>query len=160
MTRLLVLAATVTVGLVAGLLSAFAYAVMPGLRRTGDASFVSSMRGINIAIINPVFGVVFGGAVVLTVAAVVATRHQPAVFRWVLAALVLHGLAVVVTLAFNVPLNDRLEAGTGSAASLRDAFEGRWVVWNIVRSVASLGGFVSLVVATSLVGRSVEPARR
>ena len=63
MTRAAILAtATVLTGLSAGLFVTFSYAVMPGLRRTGDATFVQAMRAINSAILNPVFALVFGGA--------------------------------------------------------------------------------------------------
>jgi uncharacterized membrane protein len=46
-------AGTVTTGLMAGLFAAFSYAVMPGLARTDDATFVRSMQRINVAILNP-----------------------------------------------------------------------------------------------------------
>ena len=37
-------AATITNGLMAGLFAAYSYAVMPGLGRTGDATFVEAMQ--------------------------------------------------------------------------------------------------------------------
>ncbi len=78
MTRTLLTLSVIAVGLMAGLFAAFSYAVMPGLRRTDDDTFVRAMRAINEAILNPVFGVIFAGALVLLTASVVAlSRRRP-----------------------------------------------------------------------------------
>lgn len=148
MTKTLLLIATVLTGLSAGLFATFSYAVMPGLRPTDDGTFVHAMRAINIAILNPVFALVFGGAFVVTAAALIAGWGESS-RGWVVAALVLYVLgAFVITFAVNVPMNDALESGKGGAASLRDAFEDRWTVWNHARSVLTLAAFVSLVIGT------------
>lgn len=64
-------AATITTGLIAGLFAGFAYAVMPGLRRGDDRTFVDAMQQINKAILNGWFLSCFLGAfVALGVAAV------------------------------------------------------------------------------------------
>jgi uncharacterized membrane protein len=148
MTRVSLAAAATLLGLSAGLFATFSYVVMPGLRRIGDATFVQSMRAINVAILNPVFAVVFGGAALVTVAALIgawATDARP----WLLAAFVLYVLgAFVLTGAVNVPLNDALEAGTGPAAELRSAFEDTWVAVNHARSALTVAAFVCAVVAT------------
>ena len=146
MTRATVTAATVLMGLSAGLFTTFSYAVMPGLRRTDDTTFVQTMRAINIAILNPVFGLIFVGAGIAAAAAVIAGWGSAA-RPWLLAGLLLYVAgAFIVTGAVNVPLNDALEAGTDSAARLRGAFEDRWVVSNYVRSVLTTAAFVSLVI--------------
>lgn len=62
-------AATLTMGLLAGLFYAFAVSVMPGLARTDGRSFVDAMQRINMAITNPWFFLSFFGAPVLTIAA-------------------------------------------------------------------------------------------
>lgn len=146
MTSVLLVAAATLTGLSAGLFTTFSYVVMTGLRRTGDATMVEAMRGINVAILNPVFAVVFGGAAVATTAALVSawgTDARP----WLAAALALYVAgAFVVTGAVNVPLNDALEAGAGTPARLREEFEARWTVWNHVRSVLTLAAFVSTTV--------------
>ena len=46
----LLVASTLTTGLVAGLFYAFSCAVMPGLRRTDDAVLVATMTAVNRAI--------------------------------------------------------------------------------------------------------------
>lgn len=149
MTTFLVLLATTLTGLSAGLFAAFSFAVMPGLRRTDDEAFVRTMRAINVAILNPVFFVVFAGAGVAAIAAVVAGWDGDARW-WLVVGLGLHVLgAFVVTGAVNVPLNDALEAGTGSAAELRAAFEARWIAFNHVRSALTTVAFVCFTIGSS-----------
>jgi uncharacterized membrane protein len=147
-------AATLTTGLMAGLFAAFSYAVMPGLARTDDAAFVQSMQRINVAILNPVFGICFGGAALFGVLAVVLHLRRSAALPWVVAGLVLYVAVLVVTMALNVPLNDRLEAaGRGDPAAARAAFEDAWVRWNVVRSVLCVAAFGCLSWALVLHGR-------
>jgi len=62
-------AATITAGLMAGLLYAYACSVMIGLSRTDDRTFVDVMQRINLAIVNGWFFVTFFGALVFTAAA-------------------------------------------------------------------------------------------
>lgn len=48
-------------GLLGGLYLAFSVAVLPALRRRPAAEAEAVMRAVNGAILNPVFGVLFGG---------------------------------------------------------------------------------------------------
>ena len=149
-------AATVLTGLVAGLFQAFSYAVMPGLRRTDDATFVRAMRAINAAILNPWFLALFVGAPVLTVAAgvVVFVDGARLGLAWVAAGLVCSLLTLGVTGRVNVPLNERLQADPiethEEQRAARAAFERAWVRSNHIRSVASTAAAVALVIALSL----------
>jgi uncharacterized membrane protein len=147
-------AATVTSGLVAGLFAAWSYAVMPGFARLPDGAFVAAVQQTNAAILNPVFGVLFAGAVVLPAAAAGLHLSGPgrAVLPWVLVGLVLHLAVLGVTVGVHLPLNDRLAAAgdpatAADAAALRAGFEATWVRWNAVRAVLSTLGFTGLAVA-------------
>lgn len=143
---LLIIAAALT-GLSAGLFATFSYVVMPGLRRSDDAAFVGAMRGINIAILNPVFALVYGGSFIATIAALVVGWDDGS-RSWIIAALVTYALgAYVITGAVNVPLNNALEAGADSPSALRQTFEDRWIVWNHARSILTIAAFVCLLVA-------------
>ena len=145
-------AAVITNGLMAGLFAAYSYAVMPGLGRADDRTFVEAMQRTNAAILNGWFGLCFGGAVVFSVLAVVLHRGRPG-WGWIIAGLVLYVAVLVVTFRVNVPLNDALAAaGDGDPAAARAAFEGVWVRWNLVRAVLSTGALGCLVGA--LVSRS------
>jgi uncharacterized membrane protein len=137
-------AATVTMGLLAGLFFAFAMSVMPGLDRT----FVDAMQQINEAILNPWLVLILGGAPVFTVIATALHLQvgARAVLPWILAALALYVVALVITIGVNVPLNDALAAaGTlewiTDLTAVREKFEAPWVRWNIVGAVASTAAF-------------------
>ncbi|MBH5335854.1 DUF1772 domain-containing protein [Streptomyces pactum] len=156
------IAATVATGLSAGLFHAFACAVMPGLRKAGDRTFVETMQRINVAIVNGWFLATFLGALLLTGAAVVC--HLPAgagrrVLPWLIAALALYLAMFVITVAVNIPLNDELAAAgaverIADPAAVRERFEAVWVRWNTVRAVLSAAAFACLTWALVLHGRT------
>ncbi|MFI7004451.1 DUF1772 domain-containing protein [Nocardia sp. NPDC050175] len=149
----LVVAAVLT-GLMAGLFAGFVYAVMPGLRRSGDAAFVEVMQNINVAIVNPLFMTLFVGGLAAGLAAVVVNWRSgdPAVRYWAIAGFACYLLMFVITSGANVPLNDKLAAAGDPAqiadlAAVRAQFEGPWVAWNIARTVANVGALVCFAVA-------------
>ncbi|MDQ4045265.1 MAG: DUF1772 domain-containing protein [Chloroflexota bacterium] len=147
-------AATVATGLMAGIYLAFSIAVMPGLRVSGDATFIEAMQNINVKILNPVFLVIFFGSVVLPiVAAVLLIIDRDAGARWWAAGGAMLALTAYVTTANrNIPLNEVLaEAGPAAAitdqGAVRRPFEERWVRWNHYRSLASAFALIALVAA-------------
>ena len=161
---LLLLAATLTMGLIAGTFALYSHTVMPGLRRTDDRTFVEALGSLDHAIINPWFMIgAFGGALVFTALAALTQLHRSA-RTWVLAALVLYLIAVVITIAVHVPANDALKAALVAAggvdrihdiAEVRRSFdEARWAAWNLVRTLTSLAAFASLGWALVLHGQS------
>src|SRR5688500_17535686 len=54
-------------GLSAGVFFTYSNSVMPGLRRTDDHTYVTAFNGMNVAILNPLFFVVFVGAQIASV---------------------------------------------------------------------------------------------
>ncbi|MFD9290074.1 DUF1772 domain-containing protein [Streptomyces sp. NPDC060030] len=148
--------------LMAGLFCAFAYAVMPGLSRNDDRAFVRSMQHVNRAVINGWFLVPFLAPLpLLVLATVLAARgHSPGTLPWIVTALVLFGLAFLVTGTRNVPLNDALDevgadASPSQLGSARAAFESRWVRWNTVRAVLHTASLAALLWAIHLHGAIV-----
>jgi uncharacterized membrane protein len=133
-------AAVITNGLMAGLFAAYSYAVMPGLGRSDDRTFVEAMQQTNTAILNGWFGLCFGGAVLFAAAAVLLHLGRPGLL-WIVAGLVLYVAVLVVTFGVNVPLNDALAVAGPDLAAARATFEGTWVRWNVVRAVLSTGAF-------------------
>jgi uncharacterized membrane protein len=155
-------AATLTTGLMAGLYYAYAYSVMLGLSRTDDRTFVSAMQQINVAILNPWFFIIFFGALVFTALAGVLHLQADwrAVLPWIAAALVLYAASLLITIGFNVPLNNELNAAgdpdhIADLAAVRERFEASWVRWNIARAVASSAAFGCLIWALVLHGRAL-----
>jgi uncharacterized membrane protein len=154
------MAATITMGLVAGVFGLYTHTIMPGLARTDDRTFVGAFQAIDRAIINPWFMAGgFLGALVFTVVAAVAQLGQDAL-AWVVAALVLYLAVFVITIAVNVPRNDALKAAGDpddlpDLAAVRASFdEARWRRWNLVRTVASTTAFALLAWALVTYGRS------
>ncbi|GAB11684.1 hypothetical protein GOARA_082_00730 [Gordonia araii NBRC 100433] len=146
----LVVAAVLTSGLVAGLFAAFAYSVMPGLNRAQPTAAVEAMQRINTAILNPVFGLLFGGGLVVAILAAAVSWNDDLRW-WAAGALACYVVGVLITMVLNVPLNYRLDrAGTPAtgpeAATVWSEFAADWARWNIARAVVHLAGFGLLVV--------------
>jgi uncharacterized membrane protein len=142
-------AAAVTSAVVGGIFYAFSTFVMAGLDRAEPVEAIAAMRGVNAeAQANVPFLAMFLGSAVLALGVGVAAAFrlsQPGA-GYVLAGAVLALLAFIVTVAFNVPLNDRLDAVDPSGLSAADAtrewraYLGPWTAWNHVRTAAPLLG--------------------
>jgi uncharacterized membrane protein len=152
--------ATLTMGLITGAFALYAHTIMPGLRKTDDRTFVTAFGQMDRAIINPWFMITaFGGAFVLTLVAGLANRGTPALPP-IAAAFGLYLVAVVITIAVNVPLNDALKAAGDPAqvaqvAQVRAQFnEARWAAANLVRVATSAPAFGLLAWALVLCGRA------
>lgn len=143
-------------GLLAGVLYAFSVAVIPGLRSVKAKEHIAVMQSINLKIINPVFFLSFFGPTLLLPLAAFLQRDSPT-FPLLLGAAALHILGVNgVTIAGNVPLNDRLaRVDVGiltemEAEQARRAYQGRgsaWMRWHHVRTIASIVATVLVFIA-------------
>jgi uncharacterized membrane protein len=155
-------AATMSMGLMAGVFGLYAHAIMPGLGKTDDRTFVGAFQAIDRAIINPWFMPAFVGALVFTglAAALQLGGDGGSVLPWVLAAFVLYLAVFIITIGVNVPLNDDLKAAgdpdrIADLAAVRDRFdEAKWVAWNVVRAVASTAALGGLAWALVEYGRA------
>ena len=148
-------AAAVSSAAIGGLFSAFSTFVMAGLDRVNADQAIAAMRGINAeAQANAPFLLLFVGSTLLAlgVGVTAAFRLAQPGTGYVLAGAVLSVAAFAVTMAFNVPLNDRLAAvdpsGLAATDALREwqAYLGPWTAWNHVRTVAPLVGSVLMLV--------------
>ncbi|MDZ5622075.1 DUF1772 domain-containing protein [Nocardioides sp. HM23] len=151
-------AATITMGLSAGVFLLYAHTIMPGLKTTDDRTFVVAFGAIDRAIINPVFMVsAFFGALVFTTAAALLQLDEEA-FGWIAAALVLYAALVGITVRVHLPRNDALKADVAEGepddpAATRSAFgEATWVRWNWVRVALNLSAFGLLCWALVVAG--------
>jgi len=148
-------AAAVSSAAVGGLFFAFSTFVMRGLDRAEPVEAIAAMRAINSeAQVNAPFLALFVGSALVSLG--VGTI---AVFRWsqpgagyVVAGTALSLVAFVVTMAFNVPLNNRLAAMDPSGLSAADALRewrgylSPWTSWNHVRTGAPLLASVLMLV--------------
>ena len=149
----LTFAATLGSGLIAGVFFAFSSFVMAALRRRPAAEGMAAMQAINIAAINPAFLGVFLGT-----AAAGAVLGGFAVMRWSRpgAAYLLAGAGLycvgtfLVTMLFNVPLNNALAKATpgeASAEQLWIRYATRWTLWNHVRTAAAAAAMTLFAMA-------------
>jgi uncharacterized membrane protein len=155
------IAATISMGLMAGVFGLYAHAIMPGLRTTDDRTFVGAFQAIDRAIINAWFLPVFFGALVLSVLAAALHLGEGSVLPWAIAAFVLYLITFVITVRVNVPLNDAIKAAgdpdqISDLAVVRERFdEDRWARLNVVRAVTTTIAFGCLAWALVEYGRVV-----
>ena len=151
-----------TMGIGAGVFQLYNFAIMPGLGRTDDRTFVGAFQQIDRAIVGPWLLVFFLGPLVFTIlaAALYLGADERSALPWIGGALVLHLAVSVITIGINVPLNDKIKAAgdpdrIADLAAVRERFhEARWVGWNLFRAVASTVAFGCLAWALVLHGRS------
>jgi uncharacterized membrane protein len=149
----LTFAAALGCALAAGVFFAFSTFVMAGLDRTEPTAAVAAMQGINRAAPGPPLMTVLFGSAVLCIAVIVvallggagAAGGLPA------AGAVAYLLGTVgVTMAANVPLNDRLDRvdaeGPDAATEWRH-YHRRWRAWNHVRTLTSLAATAGMIAA-------------
>ena len=105
------LVTTLGCGLIAGAFFAFSSFVMPALKRLPTEGGIAAMQSINVLAVTPVFmTALFGTAAAclgLIAWAAFSWGKQPTALVLSGAALYIVG-TIGVTIAFNVPLNDRL----------------------------------------------------
>ena len=147
----LTVAAAVGCGVVGGVFFAFSTFVMAALRRLPAPQGIAAMQSINVTAVQPplmlaLFGTAAACAALIVVA--VTSWDEPSA-PWLLAGGLVYLLGeIVVTIAYNVPLNDEL------AALDPEADAGRWPGWvaqwsagNHVRTVAGAASAAALCIA-------------
>ena len=131
----------------AGMMYVFSTFVMRGLDRTGPVDAITAMRGMNVvANSNAPFLLAYLGAAVLAAAVGVVAVIQ--IGRpgsgWLLAGAIFGVLAAIITIAFNVPLNNHLDTVDPSGLSVADAarewqaYMSTWTAWNHARTVTAI----------------------
>lgn len=122
------------------------------------------MQSINVSVLNPLFFTAFFGTaaacVFVAIAAFVRWSEPGAVYLLAGSLLYLVG-TILVTIVFNVPLNEALAAAepdSADGASLWTRYVTAWTAWNHVRTAASLAGAALLMVAVCLQARGLGAA--
>jgi uncharacterized membrane protein len=130
--------------IIGGVFFGFSTFVMGALAQLPPAQGVLAMQRINVVVINPAFlGVFIGTAVLgLAQAALAVVTWDPARSPWLVAGGLLYGLGCFgVTMACNVPRNDRLAAlapASAEADGYWSVYLREWTWWNHVRTAAAL----------------------
>lgn len=145
---ILIIAGTLT-ALIAGLLYAYSVSVNGGLHRLTDSEYVAAMKSINDVIQNPVFLLSFVGPVILLpLAAFLQIEAYPA-FIFLVAASLLYIVGTFgLTIAGNVPLNEKLARSSAQeVTAARAQFEGPWNRLHAIRTAASIAAVVLVFAA-------------
>ncbi len=129
----------VLLGLSAGVFFAFSSFVMSGLGRASDEAAGQAMTGINETAVLPAFMSVFFGALLVPAGTGIwglVDGHDGG--AWILAGAAVYLVGTFgVTMALNVPLNNRLLAAHDKADGWRD-YRRPWTTWNHVRTLAAV----------------------
>lgn len=140
-------------GLMAGVFFAFSSFVMGALARLQPAAGIAAMQAINLTVINPAFMVAFLGTAVacawLTLFSLLRWP-QPGTAYLLLGSLLYLVGTFLVTLLFNVPLNNALaavEPSSPEGTSLWAKYLTLWTAWNHLRTVAALLSAAMLTLA-------------
>lgn len=141
-------------GLIAGAFFVFSVAVMAALRRLPANEGMAAMQSINVVIQNPAFLGVFVGTALLSIALAVMSflDWRPGASSYVLAGALLYFVgSFLLTILFNVPLNNALDAADATSPAGQEVWKNylsAWTFWNHIRTVASL--FATAAFALSL----------
>jgi uncharacterized membrane protein len=155
----LTLLAALGSGLVGGVFFAFSGFVMKALARLRPAQGIAAMQSINVMAVTPPLMVALFGTALACVALVVSSlftwREPVAMFRLIGSGVYLIG-TVLVTMVFNVPLNNALAAvdpDSAEGAAQWERYVPRWTAWNTVRAVAGIAAAAALTL-TLVAGRT------
>ncbi|TPJ67284.1 DUF1772 domain-containing protein [Mesorhizobium sp. B2-6-1] len=145
----LIFIAAIGSGVVGGVFFAFSNFVMPAMARLPAAGGIAAMNSINITVITPMFmTALFGTGLIclVLIAGAIIGWQQPGSF-WLLAGAVIYLVGnPIVTMVFNVPLNDALAAidpASSNGAAVWTTYLRDWVMWNHVRAITAITALAS-----------------
>lgn len=151
---ILLIAAIVGTGMVAGVFFAFSGFVMQGFDRLSPADAARAMREVNVTALRaPLMLAIFATALLVAILFVFALLGVPdGGTQWAIAGAALYLVGVIgVTGGANVPRNNRLaavaESDAAALAGAWRAFQPGWAAWNHVRTLSSTAACLCLVFA-------------
>jgi len=153
MLQVLTLLMCLGAGIVGGVFFAFSTFVMQALAQVSASCGVAAMQRINVVVLNPLFLGVFIGSAVLSPACIVTAflpwnaPRSPLLFG--AGVLYLAG-TFLVTMAFNVPRNNRLarlDSQSSEGSSFWPIYVREWSNWNHVRTAAAIASAACSAVA-------------
>jgi uncharacterized membrane protein len=143
--------AIVGTGLMAGVFFAFSTFVMRALGRLPAREGIAAMQSINAAVVPSLFLAVFLATSLLCLVVVVFSAMRwgdPSALLCGAGALIFLLGNFVVTMAFNVPLNNGLASVSSqdpAGAAVWQNYLIHWAAWNHVRTISALVSMVLLI---------------
>jgi uncharacterized membrane protein len=151
--RTVVIIAAIGAGVSAGVYFAFSTLVMGGIRRLTPSHAIGAMNGMNKAApASPLLMLVlFGTGVVCVLVLISGIQHRddPAA-GWRIAGAVLFLIGMLITIIYHIPHNEQLlkfDPTSADASTTWQRYYPSWIAWNHARTLTSLAGTVSLVLA-------------
>jgi uncharacterized membrane protein len=140
-------------GLLGGLYFAFSAFIMTSFARIDQAAGIAAMNAINVDIVKSMFMPLFllttlAGAALVVLA--ILRWGEPGAFAMLLGGIVYVVGMFLVTMIFNVPLNNALAAvdpASAEAAATWARYLKEWTPWNHVRTVACTAATVLFIAA-------------
>jgi uncharacterized membrane protein len=150
----LIWAAAICSGLMAGVYLAFSGFIMRSLASLEVGHAIAAMNSINVVIVRSSFMLLFSGSTLVLVLLFIAGIWQwgsPGSYRAILAGTVYVTGMFFITAICNVPLNDALAGSDGNGAAAQDLWQKylvQWTRWNTARAVACI---TTLLVCMTLI---------
>ena len=143
-------------GLLAGLYFAFSTFIMTALGRIDQAAGISAMNSINVVIVQSVFLPVFMASTLTSLLLAVLSLlrwDEPGALLMIAGGLFYVVGMFIVTMVFNVPLNNALAAvapASPEAGPIWARYLGEWTWWNHVRTITSTLAFALFIAAIAV----------
>lgn len=140
-------------GLMAGVFFAFSTFVMKGLSELPANQAIAAMQFINAAVTRSLFGAAFIITPLICGLTIIVAlwRWQSPVSIYLFSGGLLYLIgSLLVTMVFNIPLNDTLASvapNDPNRANLWSGFLESWVFWNHVRTITSLAATAMFTIA-------------
>jgi uncharacterized membrane protein len=151
---IILLIATLSTGVMAGIYFTWTNAVTPGIGKLSDLAYLKAFQSMNRVILNPMFYAFFMTSLLFTLlSAILFYKAEPSYIFWaLLGAMIIYWLGMfAITIFGNVPLNNILEAAdldqfsVEEARKLRDRYELKWNKFNLLRTLSSIISFFLLI---------------
>jgi uncharacterized membrane protein len=139
--------------LMAGVFFAFSTFVMKALNQIPANESISAMSSINVWAARSLFGAAFVVTPLICVITIIFAGwkwQSPASIYIVVGGIIYVVFSLLVTIGFNIPLNDALAAvapNDPNNANLWRNFYDSWMFWNHVRTLGSLGATTAFIFA-------------
>jgi uncharacterized membrane protein len=156
-TQTIILAAAILfTGLMAGIFFTWSNAVKPGLGNLSDSEYLKAFQSMNRVILNNAFRIVFAGAIIaVALVPVFYFNLYPKNIFWLFVfTFIIYWIgAFGVTILGNIPLNEILDKANLESISfeeikvLRRSIEAKWNTLNLIRSICSGITFLLLIIA-------------
>jgi len=145
-------------GLLAGIFFTWTNAVTPGIGKLDDLAYLQVFQYMNRAILNPLFFIIFMGALLFSVASTYYYKSDSKlIFRMLSTATIIYFIGVfIITIVGNLPLNDLIDKSHLESLSkneiikLRERYEMKWNSLHLIRTITSTSTFFILITVSMI----------